>query len=325
MEYSDCFTLAVLLGGGLVCALYYFQNYLLYFPGIPAGSRKDFLSPASYGLQEFWEEVFITTSDQVKIQLWVFRKKSSKNHPTVIFFTGNAGNISYRLDNIRGLFAFVGVNVVIVSYRGYGKSEGTPSEQGLNLDAQAALDFVLAHPEFSSESIFLFGRSLGGAVAVHLAVNNQSKIRGLIVENTFTSIANMIEVVFPYLRIVKVLATNRWENDAKIQQLQPNMPVLFLAGMQDEIVPVSQMHKLHELCSSNKKEWNAFRRGMHMDVWCQPNYYHVFKKFVSSALGSPFDESPQVVAEAVSPDMPVRYSHSIIPNIASTPLSGGGQ
>jgi len=104
-------------------------------------------------------------------------------------------------------------NVYVISYRGYGRSEGYPNERGLCIDAQAAFSYLISRPDVDPEKIFIFGRSLGGAVAVHLAKElGFPTIKGLIIENTFTSIPDMVEVVMPYLQYFKSLVTNRWES-----------------------------------------------------------------------------------------------------------------
>jgi len=112
--------------------------------------------------------------------------------------------MSDRLVNIRGLFACTGCNVLMVEYRGYGTSNGEPSEDGLKLDAQAALDYL--HEErkdVDSRQIFVFGRSLGGAVAIWLAHRNPRGLRGVMVENSFTSIYAMATPIFPFLELIR--------------------------------------------------------------------------------------------------------------------------
>ena len=103
--------------GCLVGALWWLQEKLLYFPQMPAGSRTNFFDPERWGLTS-WREVRITTEDGLRLQAWFFVHPHGKEAPTILFFHGNAGNISHRLDNVRGLFFDVGANVLIVSYRG---------------------------------------------------------------------------------------------------------------------------------------------------------------------------------------------------------------
>ena len=109
-----------------------------------------------------------------------------------------------RLVNIRGLFACTGCNILMVEYRGYGTSEGEPSEDGLKLDAQAALDYLHdARDDVDGRQIFAFGRSLGGAVAIWLAHKNPRRLRGIVIENSFTSVREMATPIFPFLQYIR--------------------------------------------------------------------------------------------------------------------------
>ncbi|KAJ8322008.1 hypothetical protein KUTeg_000479, partial [Tegillarca granosa] len=162
------------------------QDMLLYYPDQPPQSRLYVEMPSLYNLP--FENHFVKTADGIKINL-VFIKHKNSNAPTVIYFHGNAGNIGHRLTNAHGLYTSCGLNILLVEYRGYGKSEGSPYESGLYLDAETALDFILRRNDVDQRNIFIFGRSLGGAVAIHLASQSYYAkfIAGVIVENTFTS------------------------------------------------------------------------------------------------------------------------------------------
>ncbi|KAJ1498678.1 hypothetical protein HMI56_004846, partial [Coelomomyces lativittatus] len=118
-----------------------------------------------------------------------FQPSSYSKEITVLFFHGNAGNIGHRLPIAKGLVQSLHCNVFMLSYRGYGKSEGTPDEAGLQLDAQAALVYLTSHPILKSVPIYVMGQSIGGAVALHLVANQPSQqVHGLILENTFLSL-----------------------------------------------------------------------------------------------------------------------------------------
>jgi pimeloyl-ACP methyl ester carboxylesterase len=116
---------------------------------------------------------------------------SGNGVPTILFFHGNAGNIGYRLPTATDLYKHVQCNVVLVEYRGFGNSSGRPSQVGFTQDAQSVLQWALAHPNIDSSCIFVYGRSLGGAVSVALCQKSQQFVRGLVLENTFTSITDM--------------------------------------------------------------------------------------------------------------------------------------
>jgi pimeloyl-ACP methyl ester carboxylesterase len=131
---------------------------------------------------------------QVRIHMWFIKQAASKlaNAPTVVFFHGNAGNIGFRLPLLKALFDQLGCNILAVQYRGYGNSEGTPSEHGLTKDAQAALDWLSCRTDIDLSKVFLYGQSLGGGVSIKTAHSNQDKLAGVMVENTFTSIDDMV-------------------------------------------------------------------------------------------------------------------------------------
>jgi len=127
---------------------------------MPPGYRN----PKENGMD--YEDVYITTKDKVKLHAWFVKANASPRLcRTLIFFHENAGNIGSRLPNIEILVKRLNTNVLILAYRGYGNSEGTPSEEGLKLDAEATLEYALNKEDINNDRIFVFGRSLGGAVA----------------------------------------------------------------------------------------------------------------------------------------------------------------
>ena len=127
---------------------------------MPAGYRN----PGEYKL--LYEDVSIITKDKVKLHAWLVKANSNcKRFKTIIFFHGNAGNVGSRLPNINLLVNHLNANILILAYRGFGDSEGTPSENGLKLDAEATLEYLLSRDDIDKDRIFIFGRSLGGAVA----------------------------------------------------------------------------------------------------------------------------------------------------------------
>jgi fermentation-respiration switch protein FrsA (DUF1100 family) len=177
-------------------------------------------------------------------------------------------------------------NVLMVEYRGYGKSEGSPSEKGLQMDAEAALQYLQGRSDINTKKIFFFGRSLGGAVALHLYTNmikqnpNRYVCSGIIVENTFTSIGDMIDVILPYIRYFKFLSRNKWRNFERVQQIPKDQPILFLSGKMDELVPPAMMQQLYDRCSSARKEIQYFPYGTHNETWQEPDYFETIERFL---------------------------------------------
>jgi pimeloyl-ACP methyl ester carboxylesterase len=153
-------------------------------------NREGFHSPAEYHLP--FEEHYLRTEDDENIHVWLILQEARASCPTVLFFHGNAGNIGFHLPNMNKLYLTAGCNICMVEYRGYGNSSGSPSEEGLIADAEAALDFLQDRQDIDANKIVVFGWSLGGAVAIALAHARPRKLAGLIVENTFVSIADMV-------------------------------------------------------------------------------------------------------------------------------------
>jgi len=193
----------------------------------------------------------------------------------------NSMNLSHRLPFMKELVEKLKMNVFIVSYRGYGSSTGEPSEEGLKIDAKTTLEYLSNRQDLKDSKIIIFGRSLGGAVAIDLlsSVEN-NRVKALILENTFTSIDDMIDVVFPFLKYIKSLSHNKWESIEKIKNI--SIPTLFICGEQDEVVPHGMVKKLFDSCGAKKKFYIPFKDGKHMTTHESVNYYVELIKFMSS-------------------------------------------
>lgn len=176
------------LVGTFLGALFILQERLLYHPNMP--TREYVESPSDYNLS--YTDVDLVTSDSVKLHSWlILAPGASASSATMIYFHGNAGTISHRLMDLRQ-FHRAGFNVLVVSYRGYGKSEGSPGENGFKKDAGAAIAYARDRGDvIDTNQIFLFGRSIGGAVALAAAAEAETgAIAGVVVENTFSSIGD---------------------------------------------------------------------------------------------------------------------------------------
>ncbi|KAJ8020616.1 Protein ABHD13 [Holothuria leucospilota] len=266
------------------------QDLLLYYPDQPDSSRIFVPNPAVLGIDcSGFENIFIETSDGIKINAFLFKHPPSVSPmvPTILFFHGNAGNIGHRLVNAVVFHSACHCNVLLVEYRGFGKSEGEPSEEGLYRDAQAALNYLHNRSDINSKLIFVFGRSLGGAVAIDLACNpkNRGGIRGLIIENTFTSIPDMGRCLFnlELLRwIPHGIVKNKYFSFRKISSVK--VPTLFLSGAADELVPPAMMNALYERCSAPKK-MAVFENGSHNDTWQVPGYSDIVRDHIARHSG----------------------------------------
>lgn len=150
--------------------------------------------PSQFGITDF-EELFLPTPDGESLSAFFIRaNKQHARNVTVLMFHGNAGNIGYRLPIAKILENELRCNVLMLQYRGYGLSSGSPNEKGLMIDAQTGLEYIRHRHELRGTKIVIYGQSIGGAVAIGLAAKNQKQgdIAALILENTFTSIRKLI-------------------------------------------------------------------------------------------------------------------------------------
>lgn len=217
------------IGGGLYVLfclyLYFLQDRMIFYPNLPGRELRG--KPSDIGLN--YESVQIRTSDNILLHGWFI--KTRKERGTVLFFHGNAGNISHRLDSIR-IFHSLGLSVLIIDYRGYGQSEGRVSEQGTYLDAEAAWLYLIEEKNIEPREIIVFGRSLGGAIAANLAAKVQPA--ALILESVFSSVPDLAARFYPVFP-VRLLA--RFSYDTRKALASVSCPVLVIHSPDDEIIP----------------------------------------------------------------------------------------
>jgi len=218
--------------------LFIFQAHYVYYP-----ERTLSGDPSRIGLQ--FETVYFETTDGVQLSGWFIPNESARG--AILFCHGNAGNISHRLASIE-IFHRLGLEVFIFDYRGYGQSEGKPTEHGTYKDAQAAWQYLIDDRQVNPNEIIVFGRSLGGGVASWLA---QSHAPGaLILESTFTSLPDIAATLYPYLPVRLLL---RFEYNTAENLGRVNCPVLIVHSRDDEIMPFSHGWRLFEVAKEPKK------------------------------------------------------------------------
>ena len=208
------------------------------------------VSPQDVGWQ--YEDVYFTTADNLRLNGWFIPAKSARAN--LIFCHGNAGNISHRLEIIE-VFRNLGLNVFIFDYRGYGRSEGVPSEEGLYLDAQAAYNYLVQKKNVDKKAIVVYGKSLGANVAIDLVSKKESAL--LIADSSFSSALDMAKRLYPFLP-VKWIISIKYDAASKIKGV--TIPKLIVHSREDEIVPFSQGEKLFAL-AAGPKEFYEMRRG----------------------------------------------------------------
>lgn len=276
----------------VVVAAWYFQDNLLYIPSLPQMPKDVMITPFQFGWKNEmsqYQQVWIHEPvDNLKLQAWFFKSDLDdavvRKRPTILFLHSNAGNLSHRIPNIRDLVERCQLNVFILSYRGYGRSQGAPSEEGLKRDGAAALKYLAT--EFNAidpTKIIVAGRSLGCAVGIWLASNFPEWVAGLIVENAFTSVPDMVDVVLPALKYVKFLSRNNWNNLQEIKRV--TVPILLLSSGKDELVPAHMMKSLHAAVTKSPLiRFRLFESAQHMNCFQQPGYYDTYVQFIDDAL-----------------------------------------
>lgn len=221
--------------GLLVLLVYFMQPRLLFLPNV--AGRELAATPAQMGLS--YRDVTLSTEDGESLHAWWLPHERPR--ATLLFFHGNAGNISHRLDSL-AIFHELALSVLIVDYRGYGQSSGKPTEAGLDRDAQAAWQWLTETEGVRPQNIILFGRSLGGAVASRLA--GRVEAAGLVVESAFTSVPDLGAELYWWLpvRLLSSLQFNTAENLRRT-----DLPVLIAHSKDDEIIPFEHGRRLHKI------------------------------------------------------------------------------
>ncbi|XP_023014030.2 abhydrolase domain containing 13-like protein Bem46 [Leptinotarsa decemlineata] len=282
--YGGIFAI-LLLSFAVTGILYQVQDNLIYTPELPNHSRVFVPIPSTFNLPH--ESIMTKTADGTQIHMYFIHQPKEKQRvaPTIIFFHGNAGNMGHRLQNCVGLYHNLHCNILLVEYRGYGLSEGSPSEEGLYMDARASIDYLYSRNDIIHSAIIVFGRSLGGAVAIDLATRKEyaGKIWCLIVENTFTSIPHMAKVLLGW-RILQYFPLffykNKFVSYQKVKELR--VPTLFISGLADTLVPPQMMKELHMSCSSSRKNLLQIPAGTHNETWQIQGYYRSLAVFLQS-------------------------------------------
>jgi len=225
------------------------------------------------------EDVWMDTSDGERIHGW-FAPGPDGDGPVILYFHGNAGNLSDRTDFVQTLVG-EGLSVFIVDYRGYGRSSGRPNEAGLYRDAEAAWDYLVTTRNVPAERIVILGRSLGGGVATELAVRRPNA-RGLILESTFRSIAHIGQRQFPFLP-VRLLLRTRFDNLAKVPEIR--VPTLVVHGTADRLIPFEEGKALYEALPDGQKHFHAVEGGEHNDTWARggESYLKAIRAFATGS------------------------------------------
>lgn len=249
-----------------------FEEHFIFFPTVyPDGNYAAI--PRSLRVEDHW----FTTEDGLQLHGWLIR--DTPNSPVLLFSHGNAGNISHRLDLIRQLHR-VGCAVFVYDYRGYGRSEGSPTEEGIYRDGLAAFDYLSSLEGIDTSRLVLYGRSLGGAVSVDIATHRSPA--ALILESTFSSARDVAAQLYAFLP-ARFFLRSQFDSASKIRTI--SKPLLVLHGSVDSIVPIALGRKLYEAANA-PKEFYEIAGASHNDTHLigGERYFQKIREFLSASL-----------------------------------------
>ncbi len=269
---------AALAGGAVFVALALLEERIIFHP-----SRLIEATPDAAGLP--YEDLRLRTKDGETLAGWLVTAPSPR--ATILFLHGNAGNLSHRLHHLAGLRG-TGFSVLIIDYRGYGESSGSPSEEGLYRDARAAWEELTLERGVPARRLVLYGESIGSAVALHLAVDlrraGEEGPGAIVLEGAFTSAVEMGRRIFPFLPI-RWIARSRFDNLSAVREV--GAPTLFIHAGRDEVVPIWMGRRLHAAAAAAAvKEFHEVPGAGHNTTWLSaaPPLQDVIRGFVDRVI-----------------------------------------
>ncbi len=272
-------SIAIAIFATIIVLMTMFERSLIFFPTrYPEGLWDT--EAAAHGSGCVIDDHFFPAADGTRLHGWWCRRLDAGSDDAVLlFFHGNAGNLSHRVDLLIELATRTPASVFVVGYRGYGRSEGRPTEAGLYLDARAAWKYLTEEIGVGADRIVIFGKSLGGAVAIDLAV--EAPAAGLIVESSFTSIPDMAGAHYPF--VPKFLIRTQMNSVAKVPFL--SMPKLFIHSRKDHVVPYRLGKQLFDAASKPKRFHEVVGAG-HSETWLIGGdaYFRALSQFVTDSM-----------------------------------------
>ena len=258
------FQLAILIYSLVLIFLYLNQRNLMYHP--------DENNYSNDKLSVNVEKVKILTKDNIELLGW-YHKKNLKNYKTILYFHGNAGSLENRIHKLNH-FANINVNFLIISWRGFSGNGGSPSERGLYIDGNSAIEWLF-DKGLKESDIVIYGESLGTGVATHLSQNKN--FAGVILETPFTSMIDAAKTFYPYIP-VGLLLKDKFDNKSKIKNIKS--PILIMHGEADQIVHFFMGKKMFEV--ANKPKYSYFTKYDDHMMEYDENLIKALKSFLNS-------------------------------------------
>jgi len=235
---SIILALAIGLMGVNLFFNYALEDSFIYFP------EKEMVStPKEIGLA--YEDIYLQTTDNVKINCWYVNNPESKK--VILFFHGNGGNISHLVSLLK-YFYELPVDVCLLEYRGYGRSEGKASAGNFYQDAQLVYDYLVDKKNYLPRDIVVWGWSLGSCVAIDLAVNK--KVGGVIIQSGLTSVNDMLSKKYPFFLHLLLHLKSDFNNTKRLKKL--GVPILFMHSKKDQIIPYEMGEENYDTANQPK-------------------------------------------------------------------------
>ena len=251
----------------------YSEKGLIFFP-----IRELEATPEEYQLN--YADIFFPAADGIRLHGWFVPSSNPKVNTTLLWFHGNAGNISHRLENLALLHRFLDISIFIFDYREFGLSAGHISKAGTYLDARGAWSYLVEERGIAPGDILLFGRSLGTALAVDLA--SVEDCLGVVLEAAFTSSQDMLRRYF-FGTIPAELTQSSYDNLGKIHLIRA--PLLFIHGEYDEAIPLAMAQRLYESARA-PKDFHVVVGSGHNDTYVLggSGYFQQWRAFLVECL-----------------------------------------
>ncbi len=253
------------------------------------------LEPDRIGLR--YEDVNFPSSDGLTLHGW-FLPAEGRARGTVLFLHGNAENISTHIGSVYWL-PQEGYNVFLFDYRGYGDSQGMPTLRGAIDDTESALRVLLSRPDVDPSRVIIFGQSLGGALATHVAAHSPHRLqlKALIIDSTFSSYRSIAREVlgtmwfaWPFQWPLSLTVTDAYSPLKAMPQVSP-VPVLIIHSEKDPVIGVHHAHRLFEAAREPKGLW-VLPNGLHIQTLSKTENRAVFVKHLETLLGTPARGQP---------------------------------
>ncbi|CAF1283401.1 unnamed protein product [Adineta steineri] len=255
-------------------------------------------TPDEYNMD--YQSIYLQTLDGEFIHAyWIYQVGDINSTTTVLYLHGAGGNISHRLEVLQLFHENLHCNILIIDYRGFGKSSGVPSELGLYIDAQAAYDYLIYKQKILPENIIVLGTSLGASVAIQLVSDPLNRVKVAIFENAFISVPEIAKYFLTYAKSVIGITKSigfiyLFDSLPKVRRIE--CPCIYLTGLLDPLIPTWMSNTLYnETLSSTKRQLYEYPFGKHNDLPVMKDYFENIQSFINELSLIKSAETDQLV------------------------------